>query len=165
MNREELIKEIDKATRVMHETRKIVNEALCHARNIKSEETQEAYNKGLEDAWELAKKLWLPTSYGGMDSEEVMKIFGCDYYAISKLYTPQEALAKLEAYEKSKEINVGDVVESINTGRIGIITKVEENGKYVMFVDGMSGMLAHDDIKKTNKHIDINSVLEQLRGK
>jgi preprotein translocase subunit YajC len=124
----------------------------------------EAYNKGLNDVWELAKKLWCPTNYGGMDIEEVIKIFDCDYFAISKLYTPQEALAKLEAYEKSKEIKAGDVVESINTGRIGVITKVEENGKYVIFADGTSGMFAHDDIRKTGRYIDITSVLEQLRG-
>lgn len=127
-------------------------------------QNSEAYIKGMEDAWNLAIKLWLPTNYGGVTDSEVRNIFDCDYYAIAKLYTPQEALAKLEAYEKSKEIKAGDVVESINTGRIGVITKVEENGKYVIFADGTSGMFAHDDIRKTGRHIDITSVLEQLKG-
>lgn len=164
MDREELIKEIDNATSTMRETKKIVNETLNKVRSVAySANNEETYNKGLEDAWELAKKIYLPTVEGGITGGEIEKIFDCHYSCVLRMYTPQEALAKLETYEKEKEINVGDVVGSINTGRLGVITKVEENGKYVMFSDGMAGMFAHNDIRKTGKHIDINCVLEQLK--
>lgn len=127
----------------------------------------EAYIKGLEDAWNLAIKLWLPTSYGGLKDSEVMNIFDCDYYAIAKLYTPQEALAKLEAYEKENEIKVGDVVEIESTKECYVILAIygkiiwgyncEGNESPLQELDGVT-------ITKTGKHIDITSVLEQLRG-
>lgn len=131
----------------------------------------EAYNKGLNDAWELAKKLWLPTSYGGKNSEEVIKIFGCDYYAISKLFTPQEALAKLEAYEKANEIKVGDVVKNGNgeTEFVVIATSEETiNGQPILRPIGktlIKGVIfvSDTDLKKTGKYIDIQSILEQIK--
>ena len=64
----------------------------------------------------------------------------------------------------TEELKVGDVIESMYTGRLGVITNIRGIGKYVLFTDGSAGALAHNDIKKTGKHIDINSVLEQLRG-
>lgn len=127
--------------------------------NAIKEKCDKSYNKGLEDAWELARKIFTT------DCATLQKALGhSDEGYIIMTFEPQEALAKLKAYEKENAIKVGDVVESINTGRIGVITKVEENGKYVIFADGTSGMFAHDDIRKTGKHIDITSVLEQLRG-
>lgn len=66
--------------------------------------------------------------------------------------------------DMTEELKVGDVVESVNTGRLGVITMPMKNGHYVLFMDGIAGQLAHDDIKKTGRHIDITSVLEQLRG-
>ena len=120
---------------------------------------QKTYIDGLNDAWELARKIDL------MSYEELCSIFNghSSFRWIMDNFTPQEALERIESYEKSG-FEVGDVVESIFSKRIGVITRIEENGKYVIFADGMSGMLAHDDIRKTGKHIDINSVLEQLRG-
>lgn len=117
------------------------------------------YTEGLNDAWEMAKKIDL------MSYEELCSIFNghSSFRWIMANFTPQEALERIESYEKTG-FKVGDVVESIFSKRIGVVTRIEENGKYVMFTDGMSGMLAHDDIRKTNKHIDITSVLEQLRG-
>lgn len=76
----------------------------CWDREIPTEKT---YEEGLQDAWELAKKIDL------FDTEERTKIFGyitSEY--IKEHYTVQEALAKLKAYEEEKEIKVGDVVIS-----------------------------------------------------
>ena len=164
MDREELIKEIDNATSTMRETKKIVNEALNKVRSVAySANNEEAYSKGLEDAWEFVRKT--NTAVHPREAFRLLDFFDvANYRDIYVEYTPQEALAKLEIYEKSKEINVGDVVESINTGRLGVITRVDKDAKYVMFADGMAGAFAHDDIRKTGKHIDINCVLEQIKG-
>lgn len=89
------------------------------------------------------------------------------YYIDKEVFSAvdaDEALAKLEAYEKEKEIKVGDVVESIYSGRLGVITQIKENGKFVLFMDGMAGELAHNDIKKTGKHIDISELLQKIGG-
>lgn len=136
----------------------------------------EAYIKGLNDAWELSKKLWLPTSYGGKNSEEVMKIFGCDYYAISKLFTPQEALAKLEAYEKQQaEIKVGDVVipkagkyrENEKGVVIGLYSK-DDLLRISVIHKNKSGNIENtyyhkENLVKTGKHIDIQKILDELK--
>ena len=127
----------------------------------------EAYIKGLEDAWNLAIKLWLPSSYGGLKGSEVMNIFDCDYYAIAKLYTPQEALAKLEAYEKENEIKVGDVVEIESTKECYVILAIYGKIIWGYSCEGNESPLQELDgvtITKTGKHIDITSALEQLRG-
>lgn len=123
------------------------------------------YEKGLNDGrnevWELLK------AFCGMDVWERQKVFG--EYVVGKLVEnmpPQEALAKLEAYEKSKEIKVGDVVFGDDEPDVyGIVTFVSCEMIYIMWSDGSSGVEYNfRDIKKTGKHIDINSVLEQLRG-
>lgn len=129
--------------------------------NAIKEKCDKSYNKGLEDAWKLYNiALTMPRN----ELCKILNIEPCSLAELIESISPQEALAKLETYEKENAIKVGDVVESINTGRLGVITRVEENGKYVVFADGMSGMFAHDDIRKTGKHIDITSVLEQLKG-
>lgn len=131
----------------------------------------EAYNKGLEDAWKLARKITAASCDGGLAERELYKVFDTPFArAIFKCNTYQEALAKLEAYEKSKEIKVGDVVEEICTGRHFLIITEEEYGMYNLGVIDLNKMridrICNDTryFKKTNKHIDIEKILEQLKG-
>ena len=61
------------------------------------------YNKGLNDAWELAKKIILPSHMGGYTANELKNIFGKNtYMAAMSDFTPQEAFAKVKAYEEKK---------------------------------------------------------------
>ena len=120
------------------------------------------YTDGLNDAWEMANKI-----ADTLTTSERAKIFGYVVNGITVMdilrdFTPQEALAKLETYEKSKEINVGDVVEQ--NGHKFVIIFV--NGEYVngIDVDGRFSNISIKNCKKTNRHIDITSVLEQLKG-
>ncbi len=96
---------------------------------------EEAYNKGLNDAWELAQKLWLPVRHGGINVDIVTKIFECDYFEIPKNFTPQEALAKIEAYEKEQaEIKVGDVVYADDEPEaLGVVTWISNKLVYIMW--------------------------------
>lgn len=67
------------------------------------------YEQGLADAWELAKKVY------EMDCEIIGEIFGLTvnggFWDVSRSFTAAEALAKIEAYEREKEIKVGDEVK------------------------------------------------------
>lgn len=91
----------------MQETLEIIQE---NVREIPKEEVDmsivvdkyhEGYDKGMADAWELAKKCW-----DNSDGEN-QKIYGTFLLKdILHNLTPQEALAKLKAYEDSK-IEVG----------------------------------------------------------
>ena len=134
-------------------------------------DVEEAYNKGLEDAWELIKKITV-NDYrkGGYDSEEVQRIFGTEnLFYILKHHTPQEALAKLEAYEKEQtEIKVGDVVQTHNAREYVVIATSEElptNQPLLRNLHDNSVCFGtNKDLIKTGKHIDIQSVLEQIGG-
>ena len=117
------------------------------------------YEKGLNDAWELARKIDL------FDEKERAKIFGyltSEY--IKERYTVQEALAKLEAYEK--EIKVGDVVIS-DAGHKALVVgfdKGNKDGIFVMRNDGVTGLRVKQSYTKTGKHIEIQKILEQIGG-
>lgn len=120
------------------------------------------YSDGLKDAWEMAKKIVGYTCYDGYSMEELKIIFGeWQNAVIFRNNTVEEALAKIEAYEKEKEIKVGDVVKGISTD--GIVTRLSNNDTfYVMWEDGSSGRHNINDLKKTGKHIDIESLLRQI---
>lgn len=121
---------------------------------------EDAYNKGLEDAWELAKKI------AEKLQADRLEIFNLAYSTeIFQRLTPREALAKFEAYEKSKEeIKVGDVVE-IN-GDMAVVTSFGTDGDviHVIYFDGIVNSYRKDKpIKKTGKHIDISAILAEIR--
>ena len=119
----------------------------------------EAYNKGLNDAWELAKKIVLPDHLGGYTVDELGDIFGKNYFiSLMNTYTPQEALAKVKAYEEERnEIKVGDVV-TVKDGVSdfeSIVTKVSGRVVYRLFMDGScDGHAYKEDLEKTGRHFD-----------
>lgn len=128
--------------------------------------TIESYNKGLEDGrnevWELVKKL------SEMPNLIAKEIFGYEFlYGIVINCTPQEALAKLEAYEKEQnEIKVGDVVQYKYKAKKILVTRITTNKEVVYGFDeeGYEYGYSVVDVKKTGKHIDISSILQQIGG-
>ena len=127
------------------------------------------YEMGLNDAWELAKKIL----YG--NDEQLIEIFGSCidriYFDLTckreiiNCYTPQEALAKIEAYEKEKEINVGDeVVLDDEEKTVFIVTRIRNGFISGFDKDGTthSYVFPNRFIQKTGKHIDIESLLRQI---
>ncbi len=134
----------------------IVSECLNNTKpQFSNPVIEKAYNTGLNDAWELARKL------NDMKWEELEKIFviSDSFYEIIRTFTPQEALAKLKAYEET-QIEVGDVVEC-NYHKI-VITSV--CGEEVAGIDdiGATFLIKMERCKKTGKHIDIQSILESI---
>lgn len=130
-----------------------------------------AYQKGLNDAWELVRKL-----YCDIEAHELREIF--DYksnhhvdasivfgWTLNEL-TPQQALAKIEAYEESKAIKVGDVVyaQGIKGVVIDDCTEDSDDTCYVFCENGNIEDWKFVDLKKTGRHIDISNLLEQIRG-
>ena len=129
-------------------------------------EIPKTYEEGLQDAWELARKIWFPTGLGGIKNETVKSIFGCDCFSVADKYTPQEALAKLKAYEEEKEIKVGDVVRLNNSKYTYVVTVIyEERGlTYYCGIAENGRWFAQRDVTKTGRHIDIEIILGQIRG-
>lgn len=116
-----------------------------------------------EEAWELARKICFfmrNVKYG-----ELSDIFGiklsCNAEILMAL-SPQEAKAKIDEWE-SKQIQVGDVVFGAFV-QGAIVLKIREETMYLLFSDGSCGEHRKADYKKTGKHIDIQSVLDQIGG-
>lgn len=125
----------------------------------------ELYNKGLNDAWELAKKITLPTDNGGYSYEELENIFNYRSPAsIFKAFTPQEALVKAKEYEERNEIRVGDVVELKGNHVVeSIVTRITKTNIYRLFKDGScSSSCDREYLRKTGKHFD--SIDEFMRS-
>ena len=129
--------------------------------------SENAYNKGLNDAWELAKKI----AYINSTSER-NKIFG--YETLSMIvdkYTPQEAIAKLKEYEDAQKIEVGDVVfcwaltefdDRENKENYGVVTGIYNDHYEILMKNGDTTGFKLKECEKTGKHIDIKAILEQI---
>lgn len=131
------------------------------------EEYNQAFNQGAEEAWELARKIILHGKdfYTG---EELKEIFGYAYSeTLMKNYTYTEATAKVAEWEKAKaKIKTGDVLEDIADNNVKcVVTKPHSsNMAYLVFSDGSAGLNELDNLRKTGRHIDIDSFLKQIRG-
>ena len=100
----------------------------------------------------------------------VPSTYRASYWAL-KNFTPKEALSKIQAYEKEQaEIKVGDVVRfKKNPSCEVLITAVSRGLNGVHLQTGEFGRkgevhsdICKDYIEKTGKHIDIESLFEQI---
>lgn len=120
-----------------------------------------------KEAWEIAKKILLYPSQGGYNSGELEEIFGRTEHLWE--LTPQEAKAKIEAWEAEKEIKVGDVVietSVLGSKYIGVVTQItgNQNSVCMAYSDGSVGVTIAKRLKKTGRHVDIEGLLKQIGG-
>lgn len=137
------------------------------------EAEKKAYNKGLSDAWEVIKKITKDDSVGGYSIEMMQELFGqtC-VYDITHNYTPEEAIAKIKAYEDKKqdaEIKVGNEVTVYDTDGIevakALVLSIQGEGYGIITSNGTSTWSHKKFIKKTDKyHPQIAEVLGEMRG-
>ena len=125
-----------------------------------------AYQRGLEYAWETARKL-----FSSMPDSDIEKAFPIEwnnggFNALMNL-KPQQAIEKLKAYEdKQKDsIEVGDevVTRGVVPDNTFLVTKVTESTVYGISNDGSWNFFNRDSVTKTGKHYDIQSILEAMR--
>lgn len=115
----------------------------------------ETYEQGLEDAMELLRKV------KDLSVDEREKVLGYrTLEAIIADLTMEYVVDQLEAYEKEKEIKVGDVVKV--DALPCVVTAVYKDSVDALFKDGTCENLYKTHIEKTNKHIDIESLLKQI---
>jgi len=132
-------------------------------------ERDSEYQRGLEAAWEAAKKL-----FSSMADSDIEKAFPIEwnnggFKALMNLQ-PQEAIERLKAYEEKQkaddEINVGDEVDW--KGDRFIVTRICQP-----LIDKLCDGLGEDGhpylsiainrLTKTGRHFDIQSILEAMR--
>lgn len=134
---------------------------------VREEDVLPAPTMTAEEAWDIAKKILLYPAHGGFNATELEEIFGRTEHLWE--LTPQQAKAKIEAWEAEKEIKVGDEVR----------LKRDPGDEYKFFItnkdgfeiSGFSGfkgsVFSCRDIRlyeKTGRHIDIDGILKQIGG-
>lgn len=129
-------------------------------------EIDEAYQRGLDDAWEAARKIvtWPDRSLINSDT------FDLDPgESIFTKYSASEAIAKLKAYEEQQkaddEIKVGDVVMVCTDSNkyTFVVTKVNDESVWGVDADGSWNFWDINDVTKTDKHYNIDKILEEMR--
>lgn len=188
MKHEEILKEIEKQlmnnrTRRAYSYNSLERDNLRENNNLLGKiktilkSADNDYERGCEDAWELARKIVDFVSCGGYSDQELDDIFGAGmgYREILRKYSYKEALAKVEAYEQEKKEEaekpvVGDVVEcayKYDASRRfkGIVRDIDDSHIYIITKEHthVTVLLKSEfDIKKTGKHIDIQGMLDEI---
>lgn len=123
-----------------------------------------SYNKGAEDAWKLMQEI----QFGDFTQKQLTDIFGdCITVAILKENTYAEAAAKLKAWKEKNEIHVGDVLIDPSGYKV-LVTSVSDEEYNTLNSDGettiyQTGAYQTGALTKTDRHIDIEAVLEQIK--
>ena len=125
--------------------------------------TNEGYEIGLNEAWNLAARISTDPMVGGLDVTDLKEIFQtADTSKIVIQNTYQEAAEKIKAWEDSKKIHEDDVVRDKDTGRYGLVLlDYNDDTCYVRWQDGSSAEKNMQDIAKTGHKINISVLLQQ----
>ncbi len=129
---------------------------------------EKTYEDGLNEAWEVVKRIGLLYEDGGFKTNELMEIFGrATICTILKENTLKEAVEKIRAWENSKEIHVGDIVTD-SYGNKDVVTGVggqkETDTICILRTDGYAGTVYKQELTKTGRTINIESLLKQIGG-
>ena len=128
------------------------------------EAENKAYNRGLNEAWETAKKIV------NMSEDEFDAVFDdVEYLEAAFESTPQETIAKIKAYEDKQEqdaeIKVGD--EVTHDGAKFIVLNIDsQTSVYCLDTRGRTPIFTNiHNLTKTGRHFpQIAEVLAGLRG-
>ena len=140
-------------------------EAESEYRDLLDKAKNEAYQRGLEDAWWAARKIVCDESF---DWNTLLHIFDSrSFEIIFRNFSASEAVAKLKAYEEKQDdkIEVGDEVKWHSN--VVVVTRLYKDG-VLDWCDGISkdGRAFHvlaENVRKTGRHFDIASILEDMR--
>lgn len=152
----------------------ILNEIVV---GMRQEKSSEDYEKGLNDAWELARKIVsLSPQEGGYSCYDMRDIFGsASLRDISNEFTVQQALAKSQEYEKKKaeeaRLTRGDIVRfSIGSSVYNAIFLCEDQHEQCYWVlkenEEFPQRLSKKNFSliKTGKHIDFDKLFKESRN-
>ena len=165
---DEIIKHNKDFTRNMSEKLNLIRGGLTK----KTEDVEEAYDRGLQDMWEIIYTICADKRKGGLTTGECLDIFGQrTIYGIADNLTYREAVElykthmekKMElvkqAEEEAQTFERGDVVYVNNISRTGIYA-TECDEYYYVWLEGDHHIapLIKDvyRITKTGKHIDLS---------
>ena len=149
-----------KPSEMWKEIKPKIDEMLMVVNNIETQAEkaqEEAYQKGLSDAWDAARTLW--------NTPNRKEIFGhTTFNTVLTTLTAQEAIEKIRQYEQEKEeqIQVGDEVITAS-GKAVVMGVGPVHFEYV-YADGSHGYDEVKNVKKTGRNFpEIAEVLQKMR--
>jgi len=131
------------------------------------------YQRGLNDAWEAARKIFGYEIDGGIPIDKIGSVFGYSKDAIFctadifRHNNASEAIEKLKAYEEQKadgEIKVGDIVDW--DGDKYIVSYINDDGcADLIYIKCGSTCerVSPDCFTRTGKHFDIDKILAEMK--
>lgn len=150
-----------------------------NAIDLAHEESDRTYQQGLEDAWEIVKKIAKNENIGGYSYNMLQNTFGTIYVDnIALNFTVQETISKIKEYEEQQkqdaeqvqDIQVGDEVVSVY-GTKGVVVGMDIYEDEVW----LSLLMRHHKVPqfvkaswvktKTDRYFpQIAEVLKEMRG-
>lgn len=122
----------------------------------------EEYNKGLNEAWECAKKLCQSEKYGGLQ-EHCAEIFAREDVFDVFDYSASQCIEKVKAYEEREEIKVGYEVYNIDRENKRIVTAIDGNKAIQLCSNGKYTVDNIDTLHWTGREdLRIKKVLENI---
>lgn len=123
------------------------------------------YENGLNDAWEAAKNIFLALDDGGFTREHLNKIFGTrDEYCILKNTPVREAVNKINAWKRTHEFNVNDVVGYKTYRRLGVVLEVRHDKVKVFWEDLEIDFCSIYDVERIGRTADVGKLISEIRG-
>lgn len=130
-----------------------------------SAEREEVYERGLNDAWECAKKI---ATSDGLQPDELETIFdhrGID--PIFECFSASEAIAKVKEYEDRQkktndEIHVGDEFFCLGSKYKYVVLGFLGSKIFAFSNKGLTGVFDFNQVYKTGRKYPITEILEGL---
>lgn len=133
-------------------------------------QSMKTYEDGLNEAWELIRKLIISDydgAYSAKDMRDIWKHGG--FLSILKHFTAQQALEKLREYEKKVEIRVGDEIYSELTDSKAVVQRVDAWHRYQCFDDEGAQFVIDEQtfnsywVKTGKNYPQVAEVLKQMQ--
>lgn len=122
------------------------------------------YEDGLNEAWEMAKRIACLRTDGGESAEWLQNVFGDSIPAIIiAKHSASEAIKQVKEYE---EIKVGDEVIDSNgmLEKRSVVVRVSGSVITIIEGDGTASRWEKEGFKKTGRHFSqIEEVLKQMQ--
>ena len=137
------------------------------AKDLMEKKKDEAYKRGLADAWEAARKIHR------MPEGDILDLFPDCYASVCTAaqailkYDASEAITKIKEYEDGKqEIKVGDEVVTDAGNRASVLYENPDGTQVFVFKsDGTAAWWTKSALHRTGRNfLEIAAVLEKMRG-
>lgn len=181
MTAEDIKKEIERMQDVTKDIKVSVGNLRSDINQLSGaikQDQDDQYQRGYRDAWDLATRITLDDTDGGIPMEELKAVFNTGTtYRIFKDFGCFEIASKLKEYEKKKAeiqegaFRVGDEVIAPSSDGLGraVVTKVmpRPNNRTAieyLYSSGDRGWEYDINLKKTGHHFDeVEKLLEAMR--